>query len=259
MSEVPFGGGSDHAVFVDPLLGVPCPMLIQWPDRYYHSSHDTPDKCDPASLAHAARCAATFAGFLASAGAEELAWLATAVRRGSQRRTLAALDHADPARSLAAEELRARAALASLRRLDLPADLAATLDRAGEGAAQSPDASREPTLGPPQPPTTGEPGQRAIPARPPGPLEMQRHLIEGYGGLSREERERFRRLEAGTPDGTLVLDLAWSACDGARTIDEIAHLVWLETGNHVPGRIAEFFEWTARLGRSGWREGREGS
>ena len=88
---------------------------------------------------------------------------------------------------------------------------------------------------------------------------MQRHLIEGYGGLSREDRERFRRFEAAPPDATLVLDLAWSACDGARTIDEIAHLVWLETGVHAPRRIAELFEWSTRLGRSGWREGREGS
>src|SRR5439155_24348358 len=54
MAEVPYGGGSDHAVLVDPTIGVPCPMLIQWPDRFYHSALDTPDRCDPRSLALAA-------------------------------------------------------------------------------------------------------------------------------------------------------------------------------------------------------------
>ncbi|HEY6865793.1 MAG TPA: DUF4910 domain-containing protein, partial [Candidatus Eisenbacteria bacterium] len=92
MAEVPFGGGSDHAVLVDPAIGVPCPMLIQWPDRFYHSSHDTPDKCDPDSLALAARCAATYAGFLATAGARERAWLLAATARGARRRLIAAAD-----------------------------------------------------------------------------------------------------------------------------------------------------------------------
>ena len=261
LGEVPFGGGSDHAVFVDPLLGVPCPMLIQWPDRYYHSSHDTPDKCDPASLAHAARCAATFAGFLATASADELTWLSVAVRRGSQRRTLAALDHPDPARALAAEELRARTVMASLRRLDLPAELDAKIarfERERDGAAEPPNAETGFSPGPPRPPSAGGPARTGIPARPPGPLEMQRHLIEGFGALSRADRERFRRFEIGATEGTLVFDLAWAACDGARSIDEIARLVWLETGIHAPQRIAEFFEWTTRLGRSGWR-GERGS
>jgi aminopeptidase YwaD len=236
MGEVPYGGGSDHAVLVDPLVGIPCPMLIQWPDRYYHSSHDTPDKCDPASLALAARCAATFAGFLASADAPERAWLAEAVERGSQRRRLDALDHPEPARTAEAEALRARATLASLRRLDAGAPAAAPSAAAG-AAARS---------------------RTTVPVRPPGPLEMHRHLLAGYAALSREERERFRRFEAAFPGGTLALELAWFACDGRRTVGEIARLVWLETGGPAPvapERLAEFFGWTARLARSGWSEG----
>ena len=238
MSEVPYSGGSDHAVLIDPLIGVPCPMLIQWPDRYYHSSHDTPDKCDPASLALAARCAATFAGFLASAGPAERSWLRGAVERGSERRRLAALDQPEPERAAAAEALRAQEALRSLRRLD-------------------------PTAGSPDPdshPASVPRGPAPIPTRPPAPLEMQRHLIEGYAALSREERERFRRFEAEVPGGTLTLDLAWFACDGQRTIEEIARLVGLETGSTQPRTsqaVAELFEWTARLGCSGWRDGRE--
>src|SRR5438094_10042579 len=103
MGEVPYSGGSDHYVLIDPATGGPCPMLIQWPDRYYHSSHDTPDKCDPRSLALAATCAATYAGFLAAAGGRELEWLTEAVARGGRRRALEALDEEDAARAFARE------------------------------------------------------------------------------------------------------------------------------------------------------------
>lgn len=39
-----FTWGSDHAVFDDASIHVPALLINQWPDRYYHSSKDTPDK-----------------------------------------------------------------------------------------------------------------------------------------------------------------------------------------------------------------------
>lgn len=39
-----FTWGSDHAVLNDASIHVPALLLNQWPDRYYHSSDDTPDK-----------------------------------------------------------------------------------------------------------------------------------------------------------------------------------------------------------------------
>ncbi|MBA4364549.1 MAG: hypothetical protein C0398_00905 [Coprothermobacter sp.] len=39
-----FTWGSDHAILNDASLHVPALLLSQWPDRYYHSSDDTPDK-----------------------------------------------------------------------------------------------------------------------------------------------------------------------------------------------------------------------
>jgi hypothetical protein len=45
-----FSGGSDHAEFTEPTTGVPCVMLIQWPDLYYHTSQDTLDKVSEESL-----------------------------------------------------------------------------------------------------------------------------------------------------------------------------------------------------------------
>jgi hypothetical protein len=39
-----FTGGSDHAILNDASIHVPALLVNQWPDRYYHSSDDTPDK-----------------------------------------------------------------------------------------------------------------------------------------------------------------------------------------------------------------------
>ena len=39
-----FTWGSDHAILNDASIHVPALLLNQWPDRFYHSSDDTPDK-----------------------------------------------------------------------------------------------------------------------------------------------------------------------------------------------------------------------
>ena len=71
----PFSGGSDHYVWADPTVGVTCPMLIQWPDKYYHTSHDTIDKVDPKMLHLAGTITAAYLYFAATASPEEAAWL----------------------------------------------------------------------------------------------------------------------------------------------------------------------------------------
>ena len=71
----PFSGGSDHYILSDPSVGVPTPMLIQWPDRYWHTSEDTLDKVDPRMLAVLGGLATTYAYFVANAGEREAAWL----------------------------------------------------------------------------------------------------------------------------------------------------------------------------------------
>ena len=72
----PFSGGSDHYIWADPTVGVTCPMLIQWPDRYYHTSQDTIDKVDPRMLRLAGVLTAAYLYFAASAGPKEAALLA---------------------------------------------------------------------------------------------------------------------------------------------------------------------------------------
>ena len=74
-TETPFSAGSDHYILSDPTVGIPSPMLIHWPDRFYHTSEDTPDKVSPDSLARSGALAAIYAYWLASAG-HEAEWLA---------------------------------------------------------------------------------------------------------------------------------------------------------------------------------------
>jgi len=47
---IPYSGGSDHFVFMGGVIRVPATMFGSWPDDFYHSSEDTPDKCDPTQL-----------------------------------------------------------------------------------------------------------------------------------------------------------------------------------------------------------------
>ncbi len=67
----PFSGGSDHYILSDPTVGIACPMLIQWPDKFYHTSADTLDKVDPKMLARVATLTASYLYFLANAGPNE--------------------------------------------------------------------------------------------------------------------------------------------------------------------------------------------
>jgi hypothetical protein len=65
-----FSGGSDHAEFTNSTTGVPCVMLLQWPDLYYHTSMDTIDKVSEDSLKRVGWIATVVVLSLANATAE---------------------------------------------------------------------------------------------------------------------------------------------------------------------------------------------
>jgi len=71
----PFSGGSDHYVLSDPTVGIPSPMLIQWPDKFYHTSADTLDKVDPQMLYRVGCMSATYAYLLATMDIQDIDWL----------------------------------------------------------------------------------------------------------------------------------------------------------------------------------------
>jgi aminopeptidase-like protein len=52
-----YSAGSDHFMFTNSTVGIPAIMLNQSPDRFYHTSTDTPDQIDPRQMAYATRIA----------------------------------------------------------------------------------------------------------------------------------------------------------------------------------------------------------
>ena len=60
-------GSSDHEVFNDWGIGVPGVVMNTWPDQWYHTSQDRPDKLDPTMLRRAAVITAASAYTIAAA------------------------------------------------------------------------------------------------------------------------------------------------------------------------------------------------
>jgi hypothetical protein len=77
-------GASDHAVFLE--QGIPASMFCTWPDPWYHSSQDTPDKLDSTMFKRATVVGAAAMTVLASADDEMAARVAGEVfARGTER------------------------------------------------------------------------------------------------------------------------------------------------------------------------------
>lgn len=85
-TEIAHTGGSDHHEFVDSTIKVPCVMLLQWPDLFYHSSMDTLDKVSSSSLKRIGWVTAVAILTLANADADEATLFANqTLQRGLSR------------------------------------------------------------------------------------------------------------------------------------------------------------------------------
>lgn len=77
-------GASDHVTYMQ--HGIPALMFITWPDMWYHSSQDTPDKQDPTQYKRAAVVGIAATNVLASGGNETaLKVAAESLARGVER------------------------------------------------------------------------------------------------------------------------------------------------------------------------------
>jgi len=263
-----FSGGSDHAILSDPLVGIPSPMIIQWPDRYYHTDQDTIDKVDADVLKRVGMLGSTYAFFLAHAGEEEVRWLALEYVARHKRRLVALLQEfvsrafASGRCSVTLASLverkvdylneRGRAALETLRRLeDISID-----DYAEEINAFSVverRRTRHILAGLPPDEPEEEESEYSIPAehdwiierKTPGPVDVADH----FGDLSGEERRTWQRLRSQHKGkvGTLrSLLLYWA--DGRRRLSEIVDLIEMETGSRYPEFVATYAELLGGLG-----------
>jgi hypothetical protein len=277
-AEVPFAGGSDHFILTDPTVGIPCPMLLQWPDKFYHTSADTIDKVDPAMLARVGVAAAAYLWWFAMAGPREVAWLGPAVvsraeatlgrlRQGWLDELLARDPTPTPeelAQALGALQRRLRmrveqrvASLALLQRLagqelaQLP-DWQAQVDAAGEREMQRAwaamaelfDLAKRPDLPAAERDEWEERAATMIPRRlGRGPLMVGRHR----GRLSPEDREAWRQLhkEHGRWGGSL-LAIYWT--DGRRSLLDIANLVEDECGQRGVEALVHYYKLLEKMG-----------
>jgi aminopeptidase YwaD len=257
----PFSGGSDHCLLVDPSVGVPCPMLVQWPDKFYHTSADTLDKVDPAMLALVGSVAATYAYFLSNAGPEEAEWLAEEVLSRFKTRVLEtlrdALAHANEGQQRGSRRVedrlafllqRGERALASIRRLAevhvAPWQEKAHTFVAGELAAVEKVIS-ETRVEPPDDRWEQE-AAAIVPQRLcPGPIDLKNFVNR----MSDEEHETWWRVYKQSPDATYVYPamlLYWA--DGRRNVREIGDLIELETGKRVTEMLVTCCRLWQRLG-----------
>ncbi len=78
--------GSDHLVYTDASWGIPAIYLHDWPDRYIHTTADTPDKIDPSKLERAAFIGGATGYFLASMSVKDVPGIRHAVQAGALRR-----------------------------------------------------------------------------------------------------------------------------------------------------------------------------
>ena len=270
--EAPFASGSDHYILSDPSVGIPTPMINDWPDKFYHTSADTPDKVSPAALARSGALAAVYAYWLAAASPADAAWLghlmasrfaaqagqeaAAAVEKLAARQTEAERSRvwADYRRLSAFRAERSDAALASLGRLGIePAALAAAQTRAAEAVAAE-DSYVRGLLSAEEAqstPTTEVAGWRTeaatlTPRRlAPGPIDVGMALQADSPALRPAYWQLYDEADAALHVGDALLQY-WA--DGQHSVAEIADLVELETGQPMGEVALRYYKLLAEAG-----------
>jgi aminopeptidase YwaD len=279
-AEVPFSGGSDHLILSDPSVSVPTPMLIQWPDRFYHTSADTPERTDPDSMARAATLAAAYAYWLASAGEQEVSGLgfqmvarfkeriveearqAAAEALGSDDGDALATGLAALDRRLAYLVDRQQVALGSLPSLAPVLCLVEELQgQVAEVARQELAWARQAAglravhlglAGLPEPAArsldaTEEEAARLCPVRlVRGPVFLEKHEAR----LAPEERDAWRQrlAAAGNSSHHTLAALALFWADGERSVLDIAGQVEMEAGQRDTALLLHYFRLLEKLG-----------
>ncbi len=77
--------GND-AFIADGYFDIPTPQVSTWPDRYYHSSQDTPDQMSDNTLGRTGAALGTYLYLLATAGAKEARWFGLLAAQDWKRR-----------------------------------------------------------------------------------------------------------------------------------------------------------------------------
>lgn len=253
----PFSGGSDHYILSDPSVNIPCPMLIQWPDKYYHTSEDTMDKVDPQMLYRVGLLSGTYAYFLACLDEASAPFVLDLCSRRHLERLQGLLCSGLQSISQEIQPMRpqvdhllaqTKRQLLSLSRFVADGQVAAQIESAYEYVTEitslqwaryqaltqdlkvPADSIQE---------SVPVPGEDKIPSRKyPGPLSLRGH-IEKLSLDAQAEYEALNRTY-----GSLIHRLGTHAVywvDGTRTIGEISNLVLHELGQSNTALLVEYF------------------
>lgn len=275
----PFSGGSDHYILSDPTVGIPTPMIIQWPDRFYHTDQDKPDKADPKMLWRVGIVASACVYLLANASRGELTTIGYKVlaKLEGELSEIASegavkISESESPQDLALAVTNAKERLDFRRDVGLKAiehfanlwpeenwlveNLRKWLGQHYQAAKRKLEelaTARAKQLGleaiPEIPPPELDQTFRLVPVRlhkgPPADGEIRRRIYS----LPEEEAERWYKLnkEQGNKRYILpVLALYWA--DGRRSLAEILKLVELESGLEARDFLVEYFRFLEKTG-----------
>jgi Zn-dependent M28 family amino/carboxypeptidase len=101
----PYEGGSDHTVFLE--AGIPALLNWHFPDRYYHTNLDRPDKTSGLEMVIVGSAVATTTWFLAAADERDASWAADLLSASADARL--ALEQRQGVQLVAAAPDRAKA------------------------------------------------------------------------------------------------------------------------------------------------------
>ncbi|MCO6452717.1 MAG: DUF4910 domain-containing protein [Caldilineales bacterium] len=271
-ASTPFSGGSDHLITSDPTVGIPTPMFIQWPDRFYHTTADTMEHVDAKSLWRAGTLAASYLYWLAGAQEEETRWLGwEMVSRYSANFSRQLQDESTQLLEMGEEQVQANAwdqiqhranyrrqlaqtALDSLAKLaSVSENLPAWRQEIDEASSQALQRCRQ-LVRADRLPAISDDDSPSLPLGDTIPERLYRGPIMDMGlphpplPSSDEDAARWQSLFKQTPNWGTLRSQAEFWADGKRTLAEIADLVEMETGHKLGPQIADYFAILARLG-----------
>ncbi len=253
----PFSGGSDHMIFSDPKVGIPTPMLMQWPDKYYHTSGDTPDKVSPDVLRRIVIAASAYAYTCALASEKDLVWIAALTGRGLRKKVADEMGRypVSEARNWITPEFKARflaaagdQALRSVRKL-APESRSLKLYVKAEEKALAQTVRREAGVSASFASLAG--GRKAhrhprgesyanvtVKRLLPGTVDM-RSLM---GRLTSARRAQYQRWTRKEKQASIMQVLALYWANGRRSLREISNLVAAELGSTNPDFLKFYFD-----------------
>lgn len=263
MKATPFSGGSDHFILSDPTVGVPTPMLIQWPDKFYHTSGDTIDMVSPDVLKRIAVAASVFAYTCALASEKDMMWMSEITGRSLRKQVvdeMAAYAAGDADKWISMDYKadflleHGKRVLRSLTRLlprreNLTARIKAQVGALNQAvrreAAVTAGVIRQVKSGGRRPRKMfGTHGNAIVKRLYPGPAYPE-IVLKQVGTMW---RTRYRRWMAKEKKGYLIQMLALYWADGTRPVSEIARLVAAELGHTNPEFIKFYFELLEQAG-----------